>query len=312
MDEIAVIGANGFVGRHLCLALARAGAKVYGYDLADAPAVRHEQFQYNRLDILADPPRLPEACTSLIYLSQSPFYREFPEKAEHLFGVNAWGPCRAAEAFLQTPGRLFLYASTGNVYAPAFGPLNESAPTRRDDAYALSKLGGEDVMRLLDAKVADRRFVSLRFFGLFGPSQRTMLPVALFRRIWNDEPITLQPRPDDPSDAGGLRVSWLYIHDLTAILASLLTRQVSPESIPPCLNVAGDQAVPLREFAEHLGRAVGKSPRWQIAESARPGDLAADVTRLRQLGQPAYTPLPRAVEETARELRAWMESSPPA
>ena len=307
MDEIVIIGANGFVGGHLCNALLQTGAAVHGYDLPETHAIVHDRFQYHQLDVLSDPVQLPESCSTLIYLSQAPGYRQFPRKIQDLFGVNAWGPSRVAEAFMKTKGRLFLYASTGSVYAPSFAPMNESSETNRDNAYALSKLGGEDLIELLDANIPDMRFVSLRFFSLFGPQQRAMLPVTLFRRVLGDEPIILQPSPADPADKDGLRVSWLYIHDLTRILTSMLTLQIAPEKIPARLNVAGRQAMSIREYAEYIGKFLGKRLRWKITANPRPFDLIADTTRMQELCSPVFTCFADAVEETVRELRTMVK-----
>jgi nucleoside-diphosphate-sugar epimerase len=299
---VAVVGAGGFIGQHLCRALVEGGAEVYGFDLPPQADWSHERFHYQPLDVLAGSVELPKHCTALIYLAQSPYYREFPARVGNLFGVNAWGVARVAEAFLRTPGRLFLYASTGNVYAPSLGSLGETAPLRRDDAYALSKLAGEDIVRLLDTECDDRRFLSLRLFGVFGPGQRTMLPVTLFRRVARQEPILLQPSAQDPHDQGGMRISWLFVHDLVCLLSQMLRGDIVLDEVETALNLAGPRAVSIKEYASQIGRVLNKEPVWQLQSESRSSDLAADISLMQRLLHPEFTPLKKAIRLTVEDL----------
>jgi len=303
-QPIAVIGAEGFVGRHLCRALTKGGAEVYGFDLPPQAPWSHERYHYQSLDVLTGNIDLPEHCTALIYLAQSPFYREFPARAGNLFGVNTTGVARVGEAFLRTSGRRFLYASTGNVYAPSLESLGEAAPLRRDDAYAQSKLGGEDIVRLLDAECDDRRFLSLRFFGVFGPGQRNMLPVTLFRRVAQGEPIFLQPSaqdPDDPGEPGGMRISWLFVDDLVDMLSRMLRGDVAFDEVGTALNLAGPRAVSIREYANLIGRVLNKAPVWKLQSELRSSDLAADISLMQRLLDPKFTPLKKAIRKAVEE-----------
>jgi nucleoside-diphosphate-sugar epimerase len=286
--NIAVIGATGFVGRQLCRALAGGGAAVYAYDLPSQIEWSNERIHYRSLNVLTDDLKLPESCTSLIYLAQSPHYRAFPAQAADLFGVNAWGPARVAEAF----------ASSGSVYAPSLLPRGEAAPVRRDEPYALSKLAGEEILQRFDAACDDRRFLSLRLFGLFGPGQRNMLPVTLTQRIVRGEPITLQPTAHDPHDRDGLRVSWLFVGDLVALLGRMLRGEAALEQAPAVLNLAGPQAVSIREFATHVAQILNKQPVWQDDPKPRTFDLNADITLMRRLLHPDFTPLKDAITRT--------------
>ena len=97
---------------------------------------------------LRDPLPLPQGIEAVFYLAQSPRYRDFPQAADDLFGVNTYGAVKAAEAALAAGAGLLCYASTGNVYQPSLAPLAESCPLDRENPYALSKLAAEEVLRL--------------------------------------------------------------------------------------------------------------------------------------------------------------------
>ena len=109
---------------------------------------------------------------AVYYLAQFPHYRSFPRGAGDLYSVNVAGALRAAEAARDAGARFFCYASTGSVYRPAFGPLREDHPVRRDLPYALSKVAAEEALALFGGPM---RCLCTRLFGVFGPGQRDRL-----------------------------------------------------------------------------------------------------------------------------------------
>lgn len=287
--KAAVIGAGGFIGGHLCRLLENAGHQVLALD-----AVRPETpvaGEFRECDILAGPPSFEDNTEAVFYLAQSPFYREFPNRADHLFGVNALGPVRAASAALNKGCRFFLFASTGNVYAPSFDALPESHPVRRDDPYALSKVAAEEALDLFRGRMG---VISTRIFGAFGPGQKSMLPVILAGRIKSGTPITLQPAPGETVETGGLRVSYLYVEDMARAMIRLADKALDGGELPPRLNLAGPEALSIRRFATAIGGAMGMEPVFETAETPRGLDLAADVSLMQQVLGLAFTPLEEA------------------
>ncbi len=114
-----VVGAAGFIGRHLMRHLADCGDVGRGFDLTseggDACA---------RCDVMRDSIPIPAGTEVVYYLAQSPHYRSFPRGGDELFGVNALGALRVATAAADAGVRVFVFASTGNVYTPGFEPPN--------------------------------------------------------------------------------------------------------------------------------------------------------------------------------------------
>ena len=137
------------------------------------------------------------------YLAQSPRYRQTPEQSAHLFAVNCVAATQAAEAARRAGVNRFIYASTGNVYQSSFLPLAETAPVRRDNWYALSKVMGEDALALyrpyLDITIA-------RIFGVYGPQQTDKLVPMIAERIKARLPIFLDKNPHNAADLRGFFV----------------------------------------------------------------------------------------------------------
>ncbi|MBN2712355.1 MAG: NAD(P)-dependent oxidoreductase [Planctomycetes bacterium] len=297
MSSAAVIGAAGFVGRHLCRALRDAGYEVYGYDYPGAK-FNEPGIQFYEIDISQGAPMFPASLAGVFYLAQSPFYRSFPEKAAHLFAVNALGALDTGIAAREAGAKLMFFASTGNVYSPGFASHAEDDPVFRDTPYALSKLHGEEMLAFLP----DDSFqvVRGRIFGAFGPGQRSMLPAFVRERILAGEAIRLDPAPNGCDVGEGLHLSFAYVLDLCDWLLQILQRAESGDALPSVLNLGGEEVVGLRRFSEMMATAMKREALFVIGSEPRKFDLIADPALLKRTIQPKFTPLQAALEETCR------------
>lgn len=291
--RVAIIGAGGFIGQALARRCAQAGHEVHAFARREVPLAA--DVVQHRLDVLVERVVLPANTEAVFYLAQSPAYREFPRRADDLFGVNSWGPLKAATAALDVGARCFCFASTGNVYKPAFAPLDEEHPVRRDNAYALSKVVAEESLALFRPAL---NVVSARIFGAFGPGQAGMLPPRIADRVRQRQPITLDPIAASPGDDGGLRVSFCFVEDLAAMLERLSVLGVSGQTLPPVVNLAGPEPISLRRLAVEIGNVVGDSPIFERGTRPREFDLVADTARMIDLLAPRFTPLGEAMART--------------
>jgi nucleoside-diphosphate-sugar epimerase len=286
--KAAVIGA-GFVGVELAKYLIQAGHEAILLNPVTRPDTGMPFFE---CDVLQGEITFPQNLDAVFYLAQSPHYREFPKHAGHLFGVNTLGAIKAAEAALHAGCRFFFYASTGSVYAPSFSPLSEQSPTQAADAYTLSKYMTEEALALFPRAM---RICTGRIFGVFGPGQKKMLPALIRDRLILQTPIQLALHPVHGPD-GGLRISFIYNHDLAAILAGLAENALRGEDVPLRLNLAGPEAFSLEHFAAAMGKALKTEPVFENSSAPRGFDLVADITLLNATLAPAFTPLDEALD----------------
>ena len=293
--KAAIVGAAGFLGRALCKHLQAEGWNVLAYD-AVAPETLPGGVKFVPLDVVGGSISLPRGIAAVYYLAQSPRYRDFPLGADDLFGVNAFGAIKTAQAAVAAGAGMFCLASTGNVYRPSLLPLDEACPVRRDDPYATSKLAAEEALRLFAAHLPT---VSVRLFGLFGPGQQKMLPATLLQKVQSGEPIVLEPAEGESGEPEGLAISFSYVADTAECLRQLAQlAHISPTSLPPVLNVAGPEAVSIRRFALRIGQILGIEPKFEIAQTPRSFNLIADISRLRALVDAAFLPFDDAMRET--------------
>jgi nucleoside-diphosphate-sugar epimerase len=282
-----VVGASGFIGRHLCAGLAARRHQVLALSSRDGSGIDAAT------GLFPSTFSLPQGLSTVYYLAQSPRFREGAAAAGHLLAVNVVSAVNCAVLAAQAGATSFIYASTGNVYAPSHAPLSERSPVARTDWYALSKLQAEEALMLL----ADRIQISvLRFFGVYGPGQTGRLVPNLIDSVHSGRVIELEASVADTEDADGLRLSLCYVDDAVALLA-----RAADGSMPALLNVAGDEALSIRAIATEIGRQLGREPVLTKVERARRGDLVADTALL------AHT-LPVRFKTFAEGLRATLEA----
>lgn len=282
--QVVVFGAGGYIGRHITEHLRQIGFNVICYSSASG-----NTFDLNT-GLLADSANIPAGTNGVIYLSQSAYYRQMPEKAGHLWGVNVVSAIKAAEMARRAGVQRFIYASTGNVYAPSFLPLHEECPVRRDDWYALSKLHAEEVLALFRN---DMSVTVARLFGVYGPSQTDKMVPNLAAAIRSGSPIKLAPNPDNELDTEGLKLSLCYIDDVVGIFSRLISQEGAD-----VLNIAGLEALSIRDIALAIGDQLGIPPSFEIANQSRSFDLVADVTKLVGMFNPEFTPFAEGIRRT--------------
>jgi UDP-glucose 4-epimerase len=91
--RILVTGAAGFIGRRLVQNLTRQH-EVFG--LSRRPSSPAQSIQMD-LSVGVDTAALPQRIDVVVHLAQSEYFREFPERADHIFAVNVESTFRLLE-----------------------------------------------------------------------------------------------------------------------------------------------------------------------------------------------------------------------
>jgi nucleoside-diphosphate-sugar epimerase len=286
-----VTGCAGFVGSHLSEALIGRGHEVAG------------------IDCFADyyPRALKEA--NLAALRESPGFtlieadllehdlRSLLEGADYVFhqaaqaGVRAsWGKSfavytqnnilatqRLLEAARDLPLKRLVYASSSSIYgdAPRL-PVSEDEIPRPVSPYGVSKLAGEHLCHLYWENYRVPA-VSLRYFTVYGPSQRPDMGFNKFiRALLSGDEIVIYGDGNQTRD-------FTFISDAVAANLACMEAEVSGE----VFNVGGGSRISVRRVLEVLEAVSGMKPRVRYIETQK-GDVRhtfADTTRAkRELG----------------------------
>jgi UDP-glucose 4-epimerase len=282
MSNVLVTGATGLIGRHFLntfpdtrsiLALCRSEAR----DLpVGVRSIRHDFESGAALQ------GLPADIDTIVHLAQAEDYRRFPEAARQIFSVCAQSTLDLLEWGRNNGVKRFILASTGGLYAPSAAPVRESDPLRIDEGPLAFYLTAKQTAEHLAQRYAPfMTVIILRFFFVYGPGQRpAMLLPRLIASVREARSILLQGER-------GTIMNPLHADDAARALIRACALDESG-----VINVAGPEAVSIREIARRIGETLGVPPTFQIDAQAAAPCITADITEMRRrLGPPLIHPL---------------------
>jgi UDP-glucuronate 4-epimerase len=190
--------------------------------------------------------------------------------------VNCIGTLRLLEAARHHGPSNFVFASSSSVYG-----INEKVPFAEDDPvdlpispYATTKRAGE-LLCYNYSHLYGLHTSCLRFFTVYGPSQRPEMAIAKFTDLMaRGEPVPLY-------GSGQSRRDYTYIDDIVdGVVAAL---DLAPQF--EILNLGGSQTTALIDLVQWIAAELGVEP---VIESHpdQPGDVPityADVGKARAL-----------------------------
>jgi nucleoside-diphosphate-sugar epimerase len=265
--RLLVTGATGFVGSRLIEHLA-GRHELYAVSRR-VPERTPDGCTWIEQDLRSlDPDALPDRVDGVIHLAQSPRYRDFPDGAEDMFAVNVASTSGLLEYARRAGARAFVLASTGGVYDYHRDPIGESEEPRPTTFYFRSKRAAE----ILAGGYADLFAVAVfRFFFVYGAGQTRMLIPTLIDKVDADQEIVIEGDP-------GLRINPIHVDDAIRAFEPALDAGISAT-----INVAGPEAITITDLIGLIGELLGRSPSVTHDDAQPPGDLVADIGRLREL-----------------------------
>jgi len=273
--RILLTGADGFVGRHLRAALARAFPGVMllvdPFDLRDASAVE-----------AAVAAGRPDACIHLAAIATLAAARQDEARC---WDVNLHGTLRLARAILRhEPECRMLFVSSADAYGGgAGGPINEHVPLAPRNLYAATKAAADLALGALAGE--GLRTVRLRPFNHTGPGQSADLVIPAFAR----QIARIAAGRQQPVLEVGQLETWrdfLDVRDVCAAYASCLQRS---EALAPgeVLNIGSGKPRRIGDVLKELLDLAGiAADVHSTAPRPRPEDVeysCADASRARTL-----------------------------
>ena len=285
-----IVGGAGLVGSRLSRLMRSRGHEVTittRRDDARAASARIDGIDVIVTDVGRpdDVAGLPDSFDTIVYLAQSPRFREVPAGATDMIAVNVASAVVLAQRAAASADRsTFVYASTGAVYGTGPQPFSETSPLAQPGTgfYAASKLSAEYAIRALAPHL---RTIVLRPFFVYGTGMNeTMLMNSLFRSVAAGRPISLNGHED------GLRFQPTAADDAALQIMALL--DAGDDDM--VANIVGDRVHTLREVAIEIGATLGVEPIFEQV----PGDgqqMIADDSLIRSIAGPCTVSLAEGV-----------------
>ena len=321
MATILVTGGCGFIGSHLCAALAVAGHRVRVLDdLSTGSEARLPKgTTFLRGDIghaaaLTEAMEGVDACFHLAAIA-SVERAVLDWTGTHRTNLSATIALFDIARRRKVP---VVYASSAAVYGPGGPPtgtltgrpgggyggseaLEEDAPTLPLSAYGADKLGCEQHARVA-GHVHGVPTMGLRFFNVFGPGQDPASPYSGVISIFCDR--LRRGLPIDIFGDGRQTRDFVFVGDVVrALIAALPLASIQA----PVLNVCTGTAITIRHLAEVIAEVVGLVPDIRH-RPGRAGEIAHSVGSARQgahlLGTTSTVPLHEGLRATLDHMRS--------
>jgi UDP-glucuronate 4-epimerase len=304
-----VTGAAGFVGSAITRRLLELGHSVTGvdsltdyYDVsikeANLRTLAHPSFSFVKGDLNELELRgLLQGVDFVFHQAGQPGVRKsWGEDFQLYLDANVMATQRLLEASRQASGlRRFVYASSSSLYGDAGRfPTMETDLPRPLSPYGVTKLAAEHLCSLYAANFAVPT-LSLRYFTVYGPGQRTDMAFTRFcRAAVRGEKITIYGDGEQIRD-------FTYVDDIVAANIAAATSEATPGSV---FNAAGGSNISVNEVLAIIERLNGAPLNVEYV-----GKVAGDVRRTggsteaitSQLGWRAEVPL----EEGLRRQFEW-------
>lgn len=267
VKTVLITGANGLWGMSVTRSLLKRGHRVFAL-VRDSTAIKHENLTPVPADLATswDVCCLPQRADVVIHLAQSNRFRDFPEGSEDLFNVNISTTAKLLDYARRAGASQFIYASTGGVYSPAPGHLDENAPIHdqgRLGPYFGSKLCSEILVHSYRPYFTT---TILRPFFIYGPGQKRSMHLArIFDHVRNKETVQLQ-------GSQGISINPIHVEDAAAVVLAVMARPLSA-----VVNVAGRDVYSIRQIAEAIGQFIGAEPRFETSDTPAE-NLIADIS----------------------------------
>ena len=213
--------------------------------------------------------------------------------------VNVDGTLNLLRASVKAGVKRFVYASSSSVYGESETlPKKETMVTVPVSPYGASKLAAENYCRVF-AKVYGLHTVSLRYFNVYGPRQKSgfysgVIPIFIKR--------ALEGKPPQVYGDGEQTRDFTYVEDV--VNANLLALE---NDLPKgeVFNIAAGDQISINRLASIILSMLGRDDLKPEHLDHRPGDIRrsyADVTKAREvLG---YAP-EHTIEDGVRRVVDW-------
>jgi nucleoside-diphosphate-sugar epimerase len=249
--EILITGANGFVGRHLCLALQKRGDKVRALSspTGDSTLLKQQGITIFRGDVRSRD-SLMEAMhgvSTVVHLVAETKRKWGPMQGS--YEVNVIGTENVCRAAMTAGVRRLVHVSTSAIYKTIVGrPVTEDDPVAPlNDPYCLTKAQGD---LLVQRMIHENHLpaVIIRLGALLGPGDSLNFG-RLAERVRAGKVVIV--------GSGNNAIPFVYITD---VVQALLLAVDSEQAVGQVYNISNDQPLTQKQYLSAIAQEIGGPP----------------------------------------------------
>jgi len=319
--NILVTGGAGYIGSHVCKALAMSGFKPVVYDnlsRGNRWAVKWGPFEEGDI---ADEVRLREVLafhrpSAVMHFAAYAYIAESVEKPLLYYQNNIVGSATLLRTVVEWRIPVVFSSTCATYGIPEKTPITENHPQRPINPYGYSKLAVESMLKDME-RAYQLRSIILRYFNAAGADPAGEIGEAhnpeshLIPRVLaaarNDAVVRVYGDNYDTPDGTCIR-DYIHVADLADAHVSALKYLLSGG--PSCaLNLANTRGYSVLEVIESARCVCGQRIRTETAPP-RPGDppiLIGAAARARELFN--WTPRRSALDLQIQDAWNWMQTA---
>ena len=249
--QILITGANGFVGRHLILALQKRGDSVRALSspTGDTTWLKQHGIAIFRGDIrsqdmLTEPLRGVDAVVHLVAETKKKW-----GPMQDAYAINVTGTENVCRAAIKAGVRRLVHVSTSAIYNMKVGrPVREDDPVEPlDDPYCFTKAQGDLLVQRM-TREDHLPAVTIRLGALLGPGDSLNFG-RLADRIRAGRGIIV--------GSGNNAVPFVYITD---VVQALLLALDSEWAVGQIYNISNDQPITQKQYFSAIAEELGVAP----------------------------------------------------
>lgn len=308
-----VTGGAGFIGSHIAEAYLADGWSVTCLD--DLSRGKREQVPAGAGFVQADV-RSKEAFAAIadgkfdvvVHQAAQIDVRVSVDEPAHDASINLVGFANVLGAVAAGKVRRVVFASSGGVVYgdPAILPTPEPTANLPISPYGVSKLAGEHYLRVL-GELHGFEGVALRYSNVYGPRQDPASEagvVSIFvSRLLGNKPLTVFGNGEQTRD-------YVFVRDVARanLLAGSVNVSRGDRLDVPAFNIGTGSETTVNELAQHVGRAVNRTPVIEYAP-ARPGELFRSCLDVSKAARDLKWTPKVSFDEGMKALAAWFEGT---
>ena len=285
MMKTLITGCAGFIGSHLVDRLLEQGYDVIGIDcftdyysreIKDANisnALDHNNFKLIEEDIL-NMEKLPEVDYVFHEAAQAGVRASWGKTFEIYTRNNIEATQKLLEFYKDRQIKKFVYASSSSVYGDAELPMKEDSLLKPVSPYGVTKLAGENLCYLY-WKNYNVPTVSLRYFTVYGPRQRSDMAIHKFvKTIFREDEITVFGDGTQTRD-------FTFVDDI--VEATILAAE--SDSVGNVFNIGGGSRISVNELIKRMEDITEKRIKVNYIEKQKGDvkDTLADTSKAKEL-----------------------------
>ena len=287
------MGSEGFVGQNLVHGLSK------NHDIFRSDQIDSNEKNYFKCDItnFNSVEKIVKDVDAVIHLTAHSLVSSLDGSITNA-QVNILGLLNLLEACRKNSIPKVIFTSASSLIGePSSFQVNEKHDPKPKTAYGITKLTSEHYLRLYN-ELYNLDYTVFRFFNIYGPFQKNGLIPSIYKKIQNNEPITIFGKGDQIRD-------YVYIEDILSFFEKSAVSKVGNGTI---LNMGTGIGTTILDIVKTMSQILKIEPKIEF-QDARPGEIGnfvSDTTLLKE----TFDLIPNtSVEAGLRKTISWLKEN---